>query len=97
MKSSKLDPRCLWLLAALVATPALAQQPDAPSRGPSDARAKPEDEALEAITIIGGAVNDPRNERWAGGNADKPVMPVVDEDAFLDQLSAESSDSSPGR
>lgn len=93
MQSFKLDPRCLALLAALVAMPVMAQQ-DAPSRAEADANAKPEDEALEAITIIGGAVNDPRNKRWADGNADKPVLPVVEADAFLDQLTDESQDPS---
>lgn len=94
MKYLKLDRRCLWLLAALVAMPVMAQ-PDAPSRAEADANAKPEDEALEAITIIGGAVTDKRNPRWADGDADKPALPVVAEDAFLDQLTPDSPDSSP--
>lgn len=94
MQSFKLDPRCLALLAALVAMPVMAQQ-DAPSRAEADANAKPEDEALEAITIIGGAVTDKRNPRWADGDADKPVLPVVAEDAFLDRLADESPGSSP--
>lgn len=96
MKYLKLDRRCLWLLAALVAMPVMAQQ-DAPSRAEADANAKPEDEALEAITIIGGAVSDKRHPRWADGDADKPALPVVAGDAFLDQLAADAPGSSLSR
>lgn len=83
-------------LAVVVATPVMArdtaQQPGSAPVRSAAADAGPEHESLEAITVIGGAVGDPRNPRWREGDTDKPVLPVVPEDAFLDAVSAETSE-----
>ena len=103
MKLSIFDSRLLAavLLAVMAAAPVGAREPEQQGESqtaPADAEnARSEDQSLEAITIIGGAVTDARNPRWVEGDADKPVLPVVSEDAFLDEVAGATAESQQQR
>ena len=98
----------LGMLAAIVATPALAQEATHEGMSPrtgvqvfaheqpahvvcDDTNARAEKEFFEAIVVAGG-VTDPQNVRWVEGDAGRPTLPVVQDDAFLDAQFIEAPD-----
>ena len=84
----------LGTIAVLAVSPATAhetthQAPAPVQRG--SANTQPAADSLDSIVVIGGAT-DPRQERWARSDAKKPLLPVIPEDASLEEESTEASE-----
>jgi hypothetical protein len=83
----------LGLLASFAAAPTAAHEPAQEAERAPEHRDAPKKRAnadsLDSLVVIGGAM-DPKQERWAENDAKKPLLPVIPEDAFLEDESTDA-------